>query len=234
MFVFKRGRPSADSGKRLKPHSPRKRRREPRVSAPDSKDDRRDESAADPFSRTWSAAASAFRSLLSESASGTLSAVVEFCVRESQALGDGNYNFSPGASVPTCALLTGVNLPDHEDFFEMLCADLRRRASPHVAVLRSGDSKSQRIMMQSAVEQLMMADERLELKRTDLTLATLNVWYANQYPREVGILPNSSAEGTKQPLNEEKPLSRAPLIVVLEDFESFSQRDLQDFILNIV
>ena len=154
---------------------------------------------------------------------------------------------SPCTSLPTCALLTGVNLPDHDDLFSMLSDDLRNQVTPHVASLRAsgstlgttvGTALTQRNLIQSIVSQLMMGkaevddeededdDEVLEVKRSNRVLPVLKAWYENQYPSEVNVMASPRKKSMKE-------FSRPPLIIVLEDFEGFPGSLLKDFILNL-
>ena len=131
-----------------------------------------------------------------------------------------NWGAEESSLIPVCALLTGVNLPDHEDVFEILAEEMSARgAMPHVARVRSAALSSSAAgsgllqLVQSVVRQLMRvtaednsADEReVELKRAKMTLPTLDAWYNNQYPR-----------GGKK-----SRVSRPPLVVIAEDFEGF-------------
>lgn len=83
-------------------------------------------------------------------------------------------------------------------------------------------------MVQKIVAQLMCLDstdddseddetDDLDIRKSNLVFQTLTAWYTNQYP---ATIKRSARE-------------RPPLIIVLEDFESFSASLLRDFILNL-
>jgi hypothetical protein len=56
--------------------------------------------------------------------------------------------------LPTCALVAGVNLPDHEDLFKLLRQKLRNTVTEHVAMVRSADCNSLKTMMKKVIFQL--------------------------------------------------------------------------------
>ena len=141
--------------------------------------------------------------------------------------------------------MTGVNL-DHEDFFRILKEDLRREVTPHIASLRlaatgaDGASLSQKAIVQITVAQLMhitcslhsmddgeTEEEELNIKKASLILPTLAAWYSNQYP-------DFTSSPKKQVKTTTGNSGLPPLIIILEDFESFSPVILQDFIMNIL
>lgn len=97
----------------------------------------------------WAKASEAFAKIQREMFSDVLDAITKFA-----ASSDGTGSSS---LIPTCALLTGVNLPDHEDLFRLLVTELRATVSPHVAAIKSNaGGNTLRAMVQTTVAQLML------------------------------------------------------------------------------
>ena len=57
-------------------------------------------------------------------------------------------------SIPTCVLLTGVNLPDHDDFFRLLRNNLVDKISVHVASLKSTECQNPKTLVMRTISQL--------------------------------------------------------------------------------
>ena len=145
------------------------------------------------------------------------------------------------SEIPTAALLTGINVPDHADFFQLLTGELKsKRVSPHVASIQAKECGTNlRQLMKVIIKQLLgiynakqkdntsdddTDDEEKEKPikgkirnstRHCGSLASLRLWYENQYPSCL--------------TSDERP----PLIIVLEDFESFVPKTLQELIRNL-
>ncbi|KAH8384781.1 hypothetical protein KR093_008289 [Drosophila rubida] len=131
--------------------------------------------------------------------------------------------------LPTAALLTGINQPDHLKQFESFTRHLHARQAARVCVLQSRDCATLKAAVESMVYNLMEtlpADEpddeddedererdceRKRLRRSQCTMKQLNLWYDN----------NFGGDGVK----------RRVLVVILPDFECFSASVLQDLIL---
>lgn len=129
------------------------------------------------------------------------------------------------STVRTAALLTGVNLPDHGALFGLLGRGIRTRVTPHVASLsaQKHGGVNLKALVQSTVAQLMLIEgydeaemetdgSTLDLKKHNLMMPTLKIWYANQYPKHE---------------------NRVPLVIIFEDFEAFSPPMLQDFLISL-
>ncbi|EDV95488.1 origin recognition complex subunit 3 [Drosophila grimshawi] len=128
--------------------------------------------------------------------------------------------------LPTAALLTGINQPDHLKQFETLTQRLHLQRVGRVSVLQSRDCATLKAAIESMVYSLMYdlsampemdeeeADEgerdRKRLRRTQCTLKQLHAWYSN----------NFGGAGKQR-----------ALVIVLPDFECFNANVLQDFIL---
>ena len=56
--------------------------------------------------------------------------------------------------LPTCALVTGVNLPDHKDLFKILTKGIKKNASNHVARVKSAECGTLKILVKKIILQL--------------------------------------------------------------------------------
>ncbi|XP_034103832.1 origin recognition complex subunit 3 [Drosophila albomicans] len=158
--------------------------------------------------------------LQSESNSRTLEELEEFVT----GAGEGSRQED---ILPTAALLTGINQPDHLKQFESLTQHLNAKQAARVAVLQSRDCATLKAAVESMVYNLMEAQpsaddanedeeteddrDRKRLRRSQCTMKQLHLWYDNNY----------RGEGVKHQV----------LLVILPDFECFSASVLQDFIL---
>ena len=119
--------------------------------------------------------------------------------------------------IPTACLLTGVNLPDHGDLYSHLRSKLERETKCHVASVNSKDVASTvKALFKSVAAQLTKTVTESEESGNPVkfrSVRSLNIWYENQY---------DSSEG-----------DRPPLVVILEDFEMFNPKTLQDFIMTM-
>ena len=114
------------------------------------------------YQATWSRASDAFAKIQKNMFSDVLDAITRFATNASpivpSSFSGSSSSSSPSFSlIPTCALLTGVNLPDHEDLFRLLVTELRSSISPHVAAIKSSaGGTTLRAMVQTTVAQLML------------------------------------------------------------------------------
>lgn len=149
----------------------------------------------------------------------TLEQLVEFVT------GEGASNMDNTEMLPTAALLTGINQPDHLKQFETLTQRLHAEQAARVCVLQSRDCATLKAAVESMVYSLMddqseLVDpedaedererDRKRLRRTQCTMKQLNAWYANNF----GDVDK-----------------RRALVIILPDFECFNASVLQDFIL---
>ena len=165
------------------------------------------------------------------------------------------------SEIPTAALLTGVNVPDHSYFFNILSTQLRKKlSSPHVASIQAKECGTNlRHLMRAVISQLIGMqksskgncgslddgsdtdnDEENEEKAPKSrfnkhcsSLASLKTWYDNQYPNIVKYDSECNGNKNKSEAIKEKVGQRPPLIIIFEDFESFTPKVLQDFIRNL-
>lgn len=136
-------------------------------------------------------------------------------------------------NLPTTALLTGINQPDHAQLFGTFADIVRREMRSHVCILQSMDCPNMKATIEAMVSGLMMHGESDEgdgeadgdsdddtaeaersdakrLRRSQYTMAVLKAWYADRYP---------------------PPQPRPILAVIVPDFENFQRDVLQQFIL---
>ncbi|OWF47585.1 origin recognition complex subunit 3-like [Mizuhopecten yessoensis] len=137
--------------------------------------------------------------------------------------------------IPTAALVTGVNTPDHGVMFATLVTLLQERVSPLVAILQSKDCNNVKNTLSKLLGQILKNPQLFEddedspevnQKNLPISLATLADWYDDKY-----TLNHSSPKKRK---SEEGDLVDIqilpPVIMVFEDLESFQPRVLQEFI----
>lgn len=135
-------------------------------------------------------------------------------------------------NMPTAALLTGINQPDHVHLFRAFADIVRGEMRSHVCILQSMDCPNMKAAIEAMVSGLMenvyqdgAGDENEEmdgeededetsevkrLRRSQYTMAVLKAWYAQRYPA-----------GGRRPI----------LAVIVPDFENFQRDVLQQFIL---
>ncbi|XP_060081142.1 origin recognition complex subunit 3-like [Ylistrum balloti] len=137
--------------------------------------------------------------------------------------------------IPTAALVTGVNTPDHGVMFATLVNLLQEKVTPLVAILQSKDCNNVKNTLSKLLgqilknPQLFIDDEEspdVSEKNLPISLATLADWYDDKYS------PNHSSPKKRKSLDggskDRQPLP--PVIMVFEDLESFQPRILQEFI----
>ncbi|XP_060580471.1 origin recognition complex subunit 3-like [Ruditapes philippinarum] len=141
--------------------------------------------------------------------------------------------------IPAAALVTGVNTPDHSTMFNNLIVMLRERVTPQVAILKSKDCQNVKSILSRTLSQLLdkqymdddvvdNEDAELNSKSLPLTLATLSKWYRNKVMRAKNLSSPKKRKST-----DGTPVAMAtypPVVVVMEDFENFVPRVIQDFI----
>ncbi|XP_016957269.1 origin recognition complex subunit 3 [Drosophila biarmipes] len=128
--------------------------------------------------------------------------------------------------LPTAALLTGINQPDHLRQFTALTQRLHAQRAARVCVLQSRDCATLKAAVESLVfglvedraeaenddeeDEDMAERDRKRLRRSQCTMKQLKAWYSN----------NCDSES-----------KRCQLVVILPDFECFGASVLQDLIL---
>uniref|UniRef100_T1I436 Uncharacterized protein n=1 Tax=Rhodnius prolixus TaxID=13249 RepID=T1I436_RHOPR len=145
--------------------------------------------------------------------------------------------------IPTAALLTGINLPDHDVLFGQLIKKIRseKKVSHRVALIGSSDCFSIKHAIERTVSHLISGQIKLLesltsdeddldseddeknrkekfVKRSTCTMRALLEWYQNV---------NETSPRKKVKLNRE---DKGKLVIILKDFEAISSKVLQDFI----
>ncbi|KAK9499428.1 hypothetical protein O3M35_002468 [Rhynocoris fuscipes] len=142
--------------------------------------------------------------------------------------------------IPTAALLTGINLPDHGTLFEQLIRKIKnvKNVSHSVALLSSSECYSIKLAIEKTVSHLISGittetefDESDEdsdenenvrrektIKKSHCTMPSLLQWYQT----DDIISPSKRVK-----LNRSK---KGKLIIIIKDFEAVSSKVLQDFI----
>ncbi|XP_016988887.1 origin recognition complex subunit 3 [Drosophila rhopaloa] len=171
------------------------------------------------YRRAWNQVNDHIADLQHRSYARTLEHLVDFVVGQGQ-------RASQDEVLPTAALLTGINQPDHLSQFTALTQRLHAQKAARVCVLQSRDCATLKAAVESLVfglveddageedidddEEEEVADrDRKRLRRSQCTMKQLKSWYANNFH------------------SERKP----QLVIILPDFECFAASVLQDLIL---
>nr|XP_022902231.1 origin recognition complex subunit 3 [Onthophagus taurus] len=128
-----------------------------------------------------------------------------------------SYDNKNVTEIPTAALLTGVNMPDHEAQFSALIRKMKENPLLHVACLRSEDGQTIKNLIENMMHQFVngtgysseeddFEDNDIKIKKINYTFAGLKAWYDSER-RE------------------------ALFVVIIPDFESFKNKVLHEFIL---
>lgn len=73
-----------------------------------------------------------------------------------------SYNQEIITEIPTAALLTGINMPDHSAQFTTLSKKIKMNMSPHVATLPGSDCQNMKSLVENLVNQLINQDTYLD------------------------------------------------------------------------
>ncbi|XP_072036057.1 origin recognition complex subunit 3-like [Amphiura filiformis] len=149
--------------------------------------------------------------------------------------------------IPTAALITGVNTPDHHAMFAAIIGQLKEKVTPHVAEIHSKDCNTLKGLMASVIGQLMGAedlmsdDEEVEInvKKIPCTMPVLCSWYKETVEKR----EKQRSSPSKTPKRKSSRKRRSSilynsnyakhpcLVLIFEDMESVPSAVLQDFIL---
>ncbi|CAH1997449.1 unnamed protein product [Acanthoscelides obtectus] len=133
--------------------------------------------------------------------------------------------------IPTAALLTGINMPDHAAQFSTLINKIQQNETPHVACLYSQDCVNIKNMIENMINKLMNSEgetiddedeDHRTIKKHQMNLSVLQCWYNNVYG-EKKIMSSPKKQRTN--------IHQKALVVIIPDFESFTSSVLQKFIL---
>ncbi|XP_071954992.1 origin recognition complex subunit 3-like isoform X2 [Antedon mediterranea] len=143
--------------------------------------------------------------------------------------------------VPTAALITGVNMPDHNTIYSNLFNQLKDGITPYIAQLASKDCPNIKSLLAKLVGQLMQTsdmldddEDEIDIKKVPCTMSVLCSWYHHTTMKTSPV--------KKQSKSPRKRLSKAaasdvsfpqfpPIVVIVEDLEGFTSPVLQDFII---
>ncbi|KAK3089676.1 hypothetical protein FSP39_005541 [Pinctada imbricata] len=136
--------------------------------------------------------------------------------------------------IPTAALVTGVNTPDHGVMFSNLVTSIKERVSPLVATLKSKDCNNVKNVLSKTLGQILQnpqlfTDEEGEIltsKNIPCTLSTLVSWYKEKFQKRVSSPQKRKSSGQLV----KDTVTYPPVVIVFEDLESFLPHVLQDFI----
>lgn len=142
------------------------------------------------------------------------------------------------SEIPTAALVTGVNTPDHGVMFSTLIELLHERVSPLVAILKSKDCNKVKNVLTKTLGQLLQNPELFldeeedavtSTKNLPCTLSTLASWYQSKYMagQKQAHSPTKKRKSVTSSGNHKYP----PVVIVFEDLESWIPQVLQDFIM---
>jgi len=234
VFAFRRGTKRNSTNQDAKKKKSRKKRSKPENTADDVPEFFGKSANAkfrfDLYNQTWDKISNKMKNLQKYIFDKVLLDVIEFC-QQSKKTNDSTI-------VPTCALVTGVNLPDHTALFKLLVKSIKKGVSEHIAIVRSSECGTLKILVKKILLQLHKinsefdessdeesegSDDESETLKSKKgankfvpTLSNMVTWYENQY--------GSGVESSN---------TRPPLVVIFEDFEGFSAPMLQDLIANL-
>ncbi|XP_013392318.1 origin recognition complex subunit 3-like [Lingula anatina] len=148
---------------------------------------------------------------------------------------EGDGTSRPIQEVPTAALITGVNMPDHDLMFSNLVSLLQERVTPYVALLRSKDCGTMKNIMAKMMGLILGtkdlfeedAEEQLNVKRVPPTLSVLASWYASKTTCPSPSKKKRMSGGEARNSGVLFP----PIVIVMEDLEGFPAHVVQDFVI---
>lgn len=147
---------------------------------------------------------------------------------------DQGHKVSFVTEIPTAALVTGVNTPDHGVMFSTLVELLHERVTPLVANLKSKDCNRVKNVLTKTLGQLLKNPELFandeeetitNTKNIPCTLSTLSSWYMSKYKQKQSHSPTKKRKSTSTSHH-----TYPPIVIVFEDLESWIPQVLQDFI----
>ncbi|KAJ8315226.1 hypothetical protein KUTeg_007376 [Tegillarca granosa] len=139
---------------------------------------------------------------------------------------DVSHQISVHKEIPTAALVTGVNTPDHAVMFSTLVTLMQERVSPHIAKLRSKDCNNVKNILTKTLEQFLQKPELFQdedeasdinKKKLPCTLSTLAAWYKEHYTKE-GSSPKKKKSLSGKPTDCVK---YPPVVIIVSIFKVF-------------
>jgi len=163
---------------------------------------------------------------------------------------DERRNF-PIAEIPTAALVTGVNLPDHGVIFSQFVTTLKSTSTQYIVRLHSKDCTNLKSILRNTFdgfvkslseEEVTFYDEddvdlnQSKCKKSkslfkDYSFTELKEWYNKTLMMVSDVMEVDTRNNDCYGDENETKNNRPPLVIMLEDFERFSPSVLQDFVL---
>nr|CAB3264576.1 origin recognition complex subunit 3-like [Phallusia mammillata] len=150
------------------------------------------------------------------------------------------------SEIPTAALMTGVNMPDHAALFVKLKEAVEESIAQSVVILQSKDCSNIKSMMRAIVNQL-LGDTGMNTSRTsdagDEDIASDDLYYMRKksstitmsmivkwYNKVTKPHSHGGSPGKKRKIDD-TCFARKPLVIMCQDLEAFPQLVLHDFII---
>lgn len=184
------------------------------------------------FENLWNKTSAEIMSLQSELNAKVLDDLISFVKYSSSGVlrGDCLQRHRVVREIPTAALVTGVNVPDHSAMFSSLVSMLEKCVTPHVAVLKSINCQTIHSIISDTVSQLLNTSDSLNneedfedqpekpplKKRTSSTMSSISRWYAGLYKGQYGH--SSKSKGSSKVESPDfKPSLQSPQKVSCEN-----------------
>ncbi|XP_078379446.1 origin recognition complex subunit 3-like isoform X2 [Oculina patagonica] len=183
------------------------------------------------YKECWGSIRSEIEGLQSQMNSKIFSDLMEFIKSAHKVKSSETERTAVIQEIPTAALITGVNMPDHDVIFSQLATELNSQVTPFVALLRSKDCAVMKATMKSVISQFIGHDVQDEddpsppgqaKKISSFTMPVLCHWYKKMTKNN-----DSKRRRSKQ---QSQYSNRPPLVVIFEDFEGFLPTVVQNFV----
>uniref|UniRef100_H2Z2U2 Origin recognition complex subunit 3 n=1 Tax=Ciona savignyi TaxID=51511 RepID=H2Z2U2_CIOSA len=135
--------------------------------------------------------------------------------------------------IPTAALVTGVNIPDHTEMFNAIKVQITSNISPYVVVLESKHCSNMKTMMKTFSQHL-LCHETAKPDDSKDELEDRETAYLRKKFSAVTMTNGSKLIESSPPKKKQAKLEKVagkPIVVIFQDLEMFSQNILTDFIL---
>eukprot|EP00052_Salpingoeca_macrocollata_P017208 m.139538 g.139538 ORF g.139538 m.139538 type:complete len:837 (-) comp20312_c0_seq7:16-2526(-) len=187
----------------------------------------------DAYHTTWGTLHSKIKQLLNRQNQAVYDELVSFARDQSRSVSSALDTAQ--AEIPTALLLTGANLPDHDQIFRRLKSHIQALLTPHVVLLRSRGLKGLKAILKRTVTRLLNLEGDGEedvqtpvLRRLpNFDLQMVETWY-----REIhsSATANTDESETQDPQAGEIPCAHPPIVLIFQDFELFDAASISDFV----
>lgn len=106
------------------------------------------------YNQTWQQIEAKMKELQKQVFDTVVSEIIKFCQKNFAAAAGQQRPAADQDVLPTCALVTGVNLPDHKDFFRLLGRTIKKSTTKHVATVKSSDCTTVKLLVKRILTQL--------------------------------------------------------------------------------